>query len=432
MKKILLTIIMAICVCAASAQTISLYFPHFAGVEYVFYLYQGIDTDTIQRGTIGNDGNLTITIPDRYKTYVGMAQWSMLSGGGLSLAINGKDFSVSCTEAVPNENNITYSENPEIDFMLRRYQHQQNLMGKIELIRTAQAMYQTDSQNNFYQAVEEELKLLKESFRLFQLETQQSKLYAAHYFRINDFMNFMPLYSLSDTKEEHLLEMLRFVETELSMEKLFTSGLWKNTISQIAGLYQDNDGFVPAMITKLKQTTSLSVYEQLAEAMIIICEQQGWNEQEEQLSYFLVNDGRINKPTGKVKQVMTLYKLAKGNKAPALSQGKLPKSKTLLVFYETGCGNCEAQMREIKEKYLQLKEMGYEVVTVSADTDLSLFKYSSEDFPWKAKYCNGEGFSGKDFQTYGIIGTPTMFVIDKKGVIQGRYARLEDLLEVEN
>ena len=426
MKRTILTLLITTFVNTISSQTISLHFPHFAGAEYDFYLFQGITSDTIQSGTIGKDGNLTLTIPEQYKGYKGMSRWLLRSGGGLDFVINGKNFSVSCTEEMPNDDNIIYKENPENDFISQRYLPQQQLLEKIEVIRNTQRVYQADTRSDIYHTVENELKLLKETFRQQQQEKRESPLYAAHYLRISDFLNYTPLYSLSDTEEEHKSEMLRFVEEELDMDVLFTTGLWRNVILQCSGLYENESNFISTMLTKLQQTTSLLAYEQLAEALISICEQHGWNEQAEQLTYFLINDGRIKSPTGKLKQVMTLYQLTKGSKAPGLSQGKLPKNKTLLVFYESGCGSCVSQMQQLNENYALLKEKGYEVVSVSAETDLLTFKHTSENYPWKAKYCDGEGFAGQDFQNYGIIGTPTMFVLDKKGTIQGRYARLED------
>ena len=426
LKKLSLSIAILFACILLQAQTISLYFPHFAGAEYDFYLSQGVASDTIQKGAIGKDGNLILTIPDHYKGYKGMSQWMLRNGGGLSFVINGSDFSVSCTEAMPNDNNIIYKGNPESDFIGRHYPLQQQLLRKIEVIRNTHHVYQTDTISTIYQVVKSELELLKETFHQQQLEKQKSPLYAAHYLRISDFMNYTPLYTLSDTEEEHRAEMLRFVEEELDMDILFTSGLWRNVISQSAGLYENGDDFITAMISKLQKTVSPLVYEQLTEALVSICETYSWNEAQERLAYFLINDGRVKNPTGKLKQVMTLYKLAKGNKAPNLSQGRLPKSKILLVFHESGCGNCIVQMQEIKEKYAQLKKQGYEVVSVSADTDQPAYKLVSDNYPWTAKYCDGEGFLGKDFQNYGIIGTPTIFVLDKKGIIQGRYARLVD------
>ena len=431
-RTLFLAVFITLCNSFISAQTISLYFPHFADAEYDFYLFQGVDSDTIQSGAIGEDGKLTLTIPEKYKDYKGMTRWILRKGGGLDFVINGYDFSVSCTEEMPNNNNIIYKGNPENDFIHQNYPLQQQLLEKIEVIRSTERAYQADTLSNIYQAVKTELELLKETFYQFQQEKQESPLWAAHYLRISDFMNYTPLYTLSDSEEEHKAEMLRFIEKELNMDVLFTSGFWKNVITQSAGLYENGEDFISAMTAKLQQTSSPLVYEQLAEALISISEQYSWDEQIEQLTYFLISDDRIKSPKGKLKQVMTLYKLAKGSKAPKLSQGKLPNSKTLLVFYESGCGSCSFQIQELKDKYPLLKEKGYEVVSVSADIDLPLFKFSSETYPWKAKYCDGKGFAGQDFENYGIIGTPTMFVLDKKGIIQGRHARLEDTGIIEN
>ena len=432
MKRLLLILPITAIVCAVSAQTISLHFPYFKGAEYDFSLFQGVVTDTVQQGVIGNDGKLTLTIPEKYKGYKGMAQWTLRSGGGLSFVVNGSDFSISCTEQAPNENNIIYKGNPDSDFNNRHQLAQRQLFGKIEVMRAAQGIYQTDTKSNIYRAVEDEMKVLKESFSLFQSETKESPLYAAHYQRINDFTKYFPLYSLSDTEAEHKAEMQRFVAEELNMESLYTSGLWKDAIQIAAGLYENGDGLMPVMIGKLQQTTSMKVFGQLADALVTISEQYGWNEQEEQLAYFLVNDGRITNPVGKLKQVMTLYKLAKGSKAPGLSHGKLPDSNTLLVFYESGCGNCDIQIQELKKNYALLQKKGYEVVTVSSDADNEIFAQTSAQFPWKLKYRDTEGFGGQDFENYGIIGTPTFFVLDKKGVIQGRYARLVETRLIEN
>ena len=255
-KLLFLCAIVFACNSTLQPQTINLSFPYFAGAEYDFYLFQGVSTDTIQRGVIGEDGNLTLTIPDCYKEYVGMAQWTLRSGGGLSFVIYGKDFSVSCTEAAPKSEDIIYKGNPENDFITQQYPLQQRLLEKVEVMRAVQRVYQTDINNNIYQAVENELKLLKETFRQYQHDKRESTLYAARYLRISDFVNYIPLYSLSDTGEEHKIEMLRFVEEELDMDALFTTGLWKNVILQSAGLYENGDDFISAIDRKSTRLNS--------------------------------------------------------------------------------------------------------------------------------------------------------------------------------
>jgi hypothetical protein len=49
-------------------------------------------------------------------------------------------------------------------------------------------------------------------------------------------------------------------------------------------------------------------------------------------------------------------------------------------------------------------------------------------FPWKDTYCNLEGFNGVNFKNYAVTGTPTMFVLDSKGVILKKIATIEQLL----
>ena len=97
MKRTIFTVLMATFISTISAQTISLSFPHFAGAEYDFYLFQCVASDTIQRGTIGKDGKLTLTIPKQYKGYKGMSQWLLRKVGELDFVINANNFTVSCT-----------------------------------------------------------------------------------------------------------------------------------------------------------------------------------------------------------------------------------------------------------------------------------------------------------------------------------------------
>ena len=180
------------------------------------------------------------------------------------------------------------------------------------------------------------------------------------------------------------------------------------------------------MTRLLERADSDRIYTTLAENLFAICETMGWNDLEEQLAYYLINSGRIENPAGKLKLLMTVYKLKTGGEAPALTQGALPAGKVLLVFYETGCGNCTTEMQQLKDNYPLLKEKGYEVVSVSADVDKNIFENTAGSFPWKDKYCDLQGFQSPDFENFGIIGTPTFYVIEN-GIVQGRYARLEDM-----
>ena len=431
MKRTVFIVFAIVCSYVLSAQTISLYFPHFAGVEYDFYVFQGTTNDTIQQGAIGDDGRLTLTIPNQYKNYRGMSRWLLRNGGGLDFAINGESFSVSCTEANPNDDNIIYEGSKENRFTNAYYARQQALFQKLEALNGMQRAYEKETEHPIYSLLKTEKAEKDSLFEVLNREAIESPLYAAQFQRINDFLNGYPMYRIYDNSEDpqaqHQADRARYISEELSMDALYTSGFWKEVITQAAAMYQDSDDFLPAMINNLNRTKSIVVYEQLAEALISIFEQYDWKPETEALARFINEDSRIKEPTGKLQLLLTLFKLGKGNKAPKLTQGKLPKKNTLLVFYESGCNSCENEVLQLVANYPLLQEKGYEVISIAADNDLDIFQSSAETFPWKAKYCDGEGMEGKDFQNYGVVGTPTLYIIDKKGIIQERAARLVDL-----
>lgn len=422
------------------AQTIQLYFPHFGGSEYVFSLIQGDKNDTIRQGNMEADGRLTLTIPEKYKQYTGMGQWILKGGGGLSFVVNGEDFSISSEARIPSDETIFYTGSPENSFLNQYLKKQQTILAKIDAMQMAMQAYKSSS-NPIRE--EESGKSAKELLSVFQkeLDRQQqaynqlkdkataSSLHAAGLAQVTDISRGLPQ-TMPSTPEETAKQFRDFVLNKLDMHVLYTSGHWSAVLSRFINLYTINERnaslFIPDIIQLLHRIKSEEVYTALVEKAIMACEKQNWNDSEMQLAFFLLNDNRIGTPSGKVSKLYALFKLKNGAKAPALTQGILPKGKTLLVFYETGCGNCLIQLDKLTEEYPNLKKKGYQVVSVSADVDKELFETSAQKYPWNAKYCNFKGFDGDDFKNYGVIGTPTFYLIDENGMIQGRYARLAD------
>lgn len=459
MKRIVFFILTALYTLIASGQEIKLHFPHFAGQEYDFYIFDGNKNDTIQTGVIPKDGRVVLRVPNGHTGHVsadyrGMGRWLLRSGGGLDFVVNGENFSVSCTEAMPNDDNIIYKNSPENNFLSENFFRQQSIFQKLDAIRMGLEAYDKEPDNPIYSLLLSEQEKQETNFESTMEATVASPLYAAQFRRLDNFLNAWPMYALNvNNQEEQLKDRRRFVEKELSIDALYTSGLWRDVISQCIGSYEDENGFMEAMIANLERTLSQAAYIQLAIDLVGICEQYDWHEQEEQLMYYLNNKGRIKEPTGKLKLLMTLFRLNKGSIAPPLVSCKgvvntpdndksTPNGythytpvNTILVFYETGCGSCDNEMQELKKHYLQLQEMGYRIISISSDTDERIFRNTSDQFPWEEKYCDLQGFDGEDFKNYGVIGTPTIFIIDGEGIIQGRYARIASAMrdfKVEN
>ena len=103
-------------------------------------------------------------------------------------------------------------------------------------------------------------------------------------------------------------------------------------------------------------------------------------------------------------------------------------TKTMLLFYASGCGPCENLLEKLPGHYENIKAKGVKIIAVSADQDEKIFKDKAKDFLWKDVFCDYEGFRGINFRNYGVSGTPTIFLLDNTGKILLRTASLEEIL----
>lgn len=411
-----------------SAQSVELGFPRFAGQEYHFWAFRGDGKDTIASGTLDGQGRAKLVLPPRMAGFRGMTQWQLTRGGGLDMIFaGGEDFSVSCPEAEPTEETIVYAGTRENTYLNARYQRQQDILGKIDAMRMAADAYRGDSA--LLAVFEGERQKQELAYRLLQEETAANPLYAARFAQIVDVTRGLPPV-LASGQDDTAGLLKDFVVDGLDIDALYTSGHWQGVLEQLMDWYsykeEARQAFIPDMIRLIRRAVSDEVYAALAEKVIVFCEKKDWHNGQIEFAFFLQNDDRIKEPEGKLASVYTLLKIRKGAKAPALVQGGLPTGKFLLVFYESGCNACDNEMQSLKGNYPLLKAKGYEVVSVAADKDAVVFRNTAGTFPWKAKYCDFQGFAGRDFINYGVVGTPTFYVIDEKGVLQGRYARLFD------
>ena len=65
---------------------------------------------------------------------------------------------------------------------------------------------------------------------------------------------------------------------------------------------------------------------------------------------------------------------------------------------------------------------------LAADIEQQTYQTSAAQIPWKDKYCNFEGISGINFKNYAVLGTPTIFLLDSKGIIIEKIATVEQLM----
>lgn len=441
MKKIFLFLTLTTLVTTLSAQYITFDMPKNAGLKMSVLLKNGIKADTIFSGSFDKKGRLVLPVPKNHQGIAVIVPDRM--GAYFEFIVAGEDMTLHCNEEYPHSGNVIFENSSENDSLNAWFSGQTIRQQKIGLLTELERVYAAGATGRSpvtQTFITEKESLIKEQ-EAFEAMLPESPLYAARFMELHGVLN-KKIGRLLYADSLQMAETRRYMTDTLDLQVLFTSGLWYNILNGSLALY-DNDApyhkeFITDMSKLLKRAPSDRIYTTLAENLFAICEATGWNDLEEELAYFLINDGRINEPTGKLKQLMTLFKLTKGSPAPPLTSHtsddestqdarmQHAPANTILVFYETGCGSCDTAMQELKQSYPQLQEIGYRVISISSDTDERIFRNTSDQFPWKEKYCDLQGFNGEDFKKYGVIGTPTIFVIDNEGIIQGRYARLRD------
>ena len=98
------------------------------------------------------------------------------------------------------------------------------------------------------------------------------------------------------------------------------------------------------------------------------------------------------------------------------------KGKVVLVdFWATWCGPCRAEMPEVKKVYAEHHAKGLEILGVSSDRDvedLKGFLAENKEMTWPQLFEPGKPGMHPLAAEYGIEALPTMFLIDRKGVVR--------------
>jgi alkyl hydroperoxide reductase subunit AhpC len=88
---------------------------------------------------------------------------------------------------------------------------------------------------------------------------------------------------------------------------------------------------------------------------------------------------------------------------------------------------CEDALINLANKYKQAIERNVRVIAVSGDETEQGFEKKLAYHQWTDNYCDFTGMNGENFNNYGVLGVPTLFLLDLEGVVLIKTAIVEEL-----
>ena len=445
MKKLLIAALF-LASFGAKAQTIRLEFPYFAGQTYEFKIFQGEKQITLKTDTIRKGGKVRLSIPKAYTGYKGMAQWYLTNsktGGGLDLIINNENFSVTCLDSVPSSKSIVYKGTTENIFGNTNYLQQQKLFEKHDAMLAAIRAYPKD--NTLYEIFDKEYRSIKEQYAVYVKNLAASTFYAAKFRQIvNLTMGIGTIITLDEKEKANNIN--DFIVNELDFASLYTSNHWGGVINNWVQLQtmaiKDDSLFVQNAKTILNRLPSNAIYTDFVINLTKNLTKAGKDKVLADLFMDIKNSNRLlnfkgvldiyqQDLTGKAPDLIITSPLDKAGKRSTigLNTAGFHSKYTLILFYRSGCGPCEETLAGLKANYKDLVAKGFRIIAISADTDEAVFKNTASEQPWTDKYCDLDGTNGVNFKNYAVIGTPTMYILDAKGMIKTKVATVQELLD---
>jgi peroxiredoxin len=433
------------------AQKINLHFPHFAGHQYEWKIFQGEKQITIRSEQISPDGRVTLSMPEPYQDYQGMTRWLLKKGGGLDMIYVGKGFSVECLAENPNSENIIYTGNPENDFLKAQHRRQQTILDKLGAVNHLLQVYPPDE--DLHKIALDEQANLHQAFEQVQADRTENSLYAARFGEIVDFTRGIAD-RIYDNPEDHTAYFNDFVAHTLDFKDLYTSGHWDQVLHHWLMMDIRSDKGDQAFIERLESAMSRmdrdDILTAFVEKAVLLFVEKGKDDLLPSIANHIENRPvALAALSNGVKNMMASVKNLTGQKAPDLvfhapvrtqtgtstqdiiiETGNLDAVYTILLFYQGECPLCEDALIGLANKYQQLEEQNVKVIAISADKTEQEFKKKLAYHQWPDNYCDFSGMEGANFTNYAVLGIPTLFLLDQKGMVLKKTAMVEELTEI--
>jgi len=436
LKKLFITTIACLTgISCLPAQEVRLSAPLLSGREAKLFYFAGAKTDSLS-ATIDASGKAAFRIPGG--NYRGMSIITVPEAGGIEFVAAEPSVEVECNGDTFSFEKLNFTHSVENRFLNYIFTSQTRYLQKQAWLQAGNAYLAEDSP--LLSAVKSELKSVEDSIAQLSNEITASKLYAARFFRLSEYMNRL---FTAEQKGDTIgaLPVRKEMEVSLDISSLYTSGqLWNSVLNFYISLFshtvgEDQQQQYATSVLRTSQRLPASYYEAYIAGCITEAERFGWKQAEDSiLSKLLITRPGFTSSLEILQRAIGAY-LAQNKKAmPAIiglyGTDKTKTGKTLIAFYDSDCSTCVNEMFRLTTIYSQLQDKNIRVVSIAGDTDKELYKKGIQDFPWQDKLCDFKGITGENFTNYNVIGTPSFFLIDGNRKLIGQFYAVSDLQEI--
>ncbi|MDR2475705.1 MAG: redoxin domain-containing protein [Bacteroidales bacterium] len=407
-KITLLLLIFCFLSAHAGGQTISLDMPNLIYTSYAFVFYAGEKEDTVATGRIDKEGKAVISIPASKAGYCGAARLKIQGRGErMMIVCREQNFSVFSQE-MEDMTEVSYNHSSENEELMQVITKHRRIVEKYG--RALSQMENYSKTDKFYKALEEENASLQTEYAALLGNIAANNKYAARMMEILLYMTGNSVV-LGQQPAEIMAEQRKFITEKLNFNALYTSGFW-----------------TPAIGLWFEQTMLLGDSALVTDAKKMLARVDDVVVQRALMQSFIDIFSRYSMES-LLPEISSSYAVPiRGNIAPAIINGNdtiMPKN-ALIVFYDSNCGTCHDELRQIIEKYSLMQDNHMDVYSIAADTSIDTFSATAQKIVWKNNFCDFKGFDGVNFINYGVVGTPTIILVDREGILRGRYARAKD------
>ena len=220
------------------AQEVRLSAPLLSGRKAKLYYFAGAKADSLA-ATIDASGKTTFNIPAG-GNYRGMSIITVPDAGGIEFVVAEPVVEVRCDSDTFSFEKLNFSHSVENRFLNYIFTSQSRYLRKQAWLLAGNEFLDTHSPT--LSAIKSELKNVGDSMALLSNEITASKLYAARFFRLSEYMN--RLFAAEQKRDSTgALSVREEMEDSLDIASLYTSGqLWNSVLNFYASLFNHTVG----------------------------------------------------------------------------------------------------------------------------------------------------------------------------------------------